>query len=195
MTSWPVRLDRINRTGATLVAMVLVAGGAGGLVRSFGLGGADGSEEPVLGGDLRRSVVDNAGLVGGAAVFVGLVLAWMGWRWLRLQLLPTPSLRELRLTDDESGRTSVEAGAVTEAVARDVEAGPGVATARVRLLGHQRAPALDVRADVLADADPVGVRRHVDDFVLPRARSGLGRGELPLTVRLRLGEPVSRTLE
>lgn len=194
MTSWPVRLERMNRAGATVVALVLLAAGAYGLARSFGAGGIS-SDAPVLGEDLRRTVVDNAGLAGGATVFVALVAAWVGWRWLRLQMLPTPTLKELRLSDDEGGRTSVEAGALTRAVARDVESGPGVGTARVRLLGQQRAPALDVRADVLAGADPALVRRHVDDYVLPRARAGLGREDLLATVRLRLGDPASRVLE
>lgn len=194
MRSWPARLDRLNRAGATVVALLLVAAGTYGLVRSFGGRGA-GSDDPVWGDDLRRTVVDNAGLVGGMAVFLALLLAWTGWRWLRLQLLPTPSLRELRLADDQGGRTSVEAAAVTEAVARDVEAGPGVSTARVRVLGQHRSPLLDVRAEVAADADPLAVRRHVDEYVLPRARTGLGRDELPVTVRLRLVDPVSRGLE
>jgi hypothetical protein len=80
-------------------------------------------------------------------------------------------------------------------VRRDLQEGPGVSAARVRVVGHARSPALDVGADVASDADLAAVRRHVEDFVMPRARAALSHHDLVATVTLRLGDPGSRSLE
>ncbi len=186
-------LDRRNRLVASVVGVVLVAAGAYGLARSVG---ALGDDAPVLGDDLRRLAADNAGWFWGIATFLALVVAWLGWRWLRLQLLSaSPPLRQVQVADGEGGRTSLEARAVADAVARDLQAGPGVVGARVRVHGHQRTPALDLRADVAAGSAPDAVRRHVDEFIVPRVRAALERDDVPVTVRLRLGDPGTRTLE
>lgn len=187
-------LDRRNRLIVTVVAVVLLAIGSFGLARSWGLFGGDDGAGPVLDADLRRSVIVNAGWFAGAAVFLALVVAWLGWRWLRLQMAPQSSLRELHLATAEGGRTSLEAQAVTEAVQRDLQDGPGIGAVRVRLIGHARSPALDVGADVASDADLAAVRRHVEDYVLPRARAALSHHDLAANVTLRLGDPSSRSL-
>ncbi|MGI9119749.1 MAG: alkaline shock response membrane anchor protein AmaP [Acidimicrobiales bacterium] len=190
------RLDRINRVVASVVGLVLVAAGAYGLARSVGALGDNQIDAPVLDDGLRRLVADNAGWFWGIATFVALVVAWLGWRWLRLQLVSaSPPLRQVQVADGEGGRTSLEARAVADAVARDLQAGPGVVGARVRVHGQQRTPALDLRADVAAGTPPADVRRHVDEFIVPRARAALERDDLSVTVRLRLGDPGTRTLE
>lgn len=188
-------LDRRNRLVVTVVAVLLLAAGGYGLARGWGVVGGDDGAGPVFDDDLRRSMVDNAGWFAGAAVFVALVLAWLGWRWLRLQLAPSNSLHALQLATADGGRTSLEAQAVADAVQRDVEQAPGVALARVRLVGHARSPALEVRAEVASGADPASVRRHVEDYVVPRARAALQHHDLGATVRLRLADPNVRSLD
>ena len=185
-------LDRANRLIASLLGLGLLAGGGYGLARSVGVLGD--ASEPVLAASLRRGLVDNAGLAGGAATFVALVVAWAGWRWLGAQLHPAPSLGEVRLAEGEGGRTELEARAVAEAVVRDLEAQPGVASARVRVVGRPDAPAVDLHAALADGADLLDVRRRVDEVVVERLRRALERPQLPVTVRYRPAEPAGRSL-
>lgn len=190
------RLDRRNRIIASVVGLVLVGAGVYVLARSFGALGDDQMATPVLDGGLRRAVTDNAGPFWGAVTFIALVVAWLGWRWLRLQLVPaSPSIGRLRLAGSGGGQTSVEAAALADAVSRDLQSGPGVTSARVRLRGHQQVPTLDLRAEVATGTPPAAVRRHVDDFLVPRVRAALEREDIPVSLRLVLADPTSRVVE
>lgn len=180
-------LDRWNRLVASTLGVVLMAAGGYGLARSAGLFGDP--FLPVLPATLHQDLADNAGLVGGVATFVALLVAWAGWWWLRAQLRPAPSLGAVYLADGEGGRTSVDAKAVSEAVTRDLEAQPGVASGRVRVLGHADAPEVDLHADLANEADLGEVRRQVDEVVVVRLRRALERPDLPATVRYRFGGP------
>ncbi|HEV2810904.1 MAG TPA: hypothetical protein VGV93_10980 [Acidimicrobiales bacterium] len=176
-----------DRMLLALLGLVALVVGGYGLARNLGAFGAAESHEVVLGAPLRRAMADNAGWVGGVATFVALTLAWSGWRWLRRQLVGSSStVRRVRVAAGPDGHTSVEARALVEAVVRDVEAGPQVRAARVRLAGPEKNFTLDVVADLAAAADPQAVRRHVEDHVVPRARAALEREDLASTVRLRL---------
>lgn len=186
----------VDRMLPALVGLVTLAAGGYGLARNLGAFGARQSDTALLGDELRRTLGDSPGWAGGAATFVALVLAWSAWRWLRRQLVgASPPLRQVRITGGAGGHTSVEARALADAVVRDLEAGPQVKGARARVVGHERAPGLDLAVDLTATADPGAVRRHVEDHVLPRARGALGRDDLVARLRLRLGDPASRALQ
>lgn len=181
------RSSGADRALVALVGLVALLIGGYGMARGLGALGAGQSETVLLGEDLRRTMAENAGWLGGAATFAALVLAWSGWRWLRRQLVgASPPLRQVRVATGAGGHTSVEARALTEAVVRDVEAEPQVKGARARLVGSERAPALDLAVDLTASADPGAVRRHVEDHVVPRARTALERDDLTAHLRLRL---------
>jgi hypothetical protein len=112
------RLDALNRVVLTIVALVLAAAGLYGLLRGEGAFGDSAADEPLLWDDLRRFVNDNAGWFWTVVAVVALVIAWLGWRWLRVQLLPTPSLDRLPVGDAEEGSTNLSAAAVCDAVRR-----------------------------------------------------------------------------
>lgn len=178
------RVDRANRVVATAVGLALVSGGSYGLARSAGVLGS--ARDPILGAEPAATLAANPGLAGGVATFVALVLAWIGWRALRSQLSPTPSLGEVRLDGGPEGSTSVLARALAEAVVRDLEAEPGISAARVRVFGRPRAPSVDLHAELVAGAELAEVRRQVDEVVIPRLRSALAAPELSVSVRYRL---------
>jgi hypothetical protein len=188
-------LDSSNRLFASVLGLVLVAAGGYGLVRSLGGVGVDARSGILLDRDLRANIVEYAGWVGGAATFLALLLAWLGWRWLRRQLVPSSPVRRVAVGDGRGGRSSVDAGALAEAVTRDLLAGDGVAAGRGRIIGREGVPGLSLTADVAAGSDPQTVRRHVADHVVPRARTALGRQDLAAHLHLRLGDPEDRALE
>ncbi len=185
----------VDRMLIALVGLFALAAGSYGLARGLGSFGARQSDTVLLGEGLRATLTDNAGWVGGAATFVALVVAWLGWRWLRRQLVGSSPLRQVQMVGTAGGRTSVDARAVSDALVRDLEADPHVRSARARLVGHERAPGLELAVDLAVTADLGSVRRHVEEHVLPRARAALERDDLGARLRLRLGDPAGRTLQ
>lgn len=187
--------DSSNRLVVTVIGLILVGVGGYGLARGVGAFGPGTAVEPLVDRGLRSSLSEQAGWVGGAATFVAVLAAWVGWRWLRLQLAPSSTLARLTVGDGQGGRTSVDGGALCEAVARDLGSSPHVAGARARLAGGSGAPGLELTAEMAAGADPQAVRAHVADHVLPRARTALGRDDLTAHVRLHVADPAGRALE
>jgi hypothetical protein len=189
------RLDRANRLVGTIVGAALVAAGAVGLLRSYGLVFSDEAmDDPVLLQQVRDWVADNDWWFWWAAFLAALVLAYLGWRWLRVQLLPSPSLGELTVASTDTGRTTLPSRALADAVTQQLEDDPEVTAARVRVVGSEREPTLDVRASVADGADLEAVRYRVEGEAVGRARTALERPDLTATVRYRLGDPTARVL-
>ena len=189
------QLDRVNRVIGTVVALVLVGAGGLGLLRSYGIVFDDEAmDDPVLLRQVRDWIADNDAWFWWAAFVTALLLAYLGWRWLRVQLLPSPSLDDLTVARTEGGRTTLPARALADAVTRELEDDPEVTGARVRVVGSERSPALDVRASVADGADLEGVRYRVESEAVARTRSALERPDLTANVRYRLGDPTARVL-
>jgi hypothetical protein len=186
------RLDALNRTVLTVVALLLGAAGTYGLLRGSDVFGERAADEPLLWDDLRRFVNDNAGWFWLVVAVAALLIAWLAWRWLRVQLLPTPSLDRLPIGDRHEGSTTLSAPAVSDAVGRDLESHPDVSSARVRLVGTPDRLVLDIRATVVDGGDHDAVRSLVEDEVLPRACQALEQQDLAAMLRLRLGDASQR---
>jgi hypothetical protein len=190
------QLDRLNRVIVTVLGLLLVAAGGYGLVRSFNwqdVLGEGAEDDPFLLDGVREAFAENDWLWWLVAIG-SLLVAWVGWRWLRLQLLPSPSVQTLHLPTSDRSRTELPAAALSEAVARDLEADPDITTARVRVVGSDESPELDVRVGVGDQAAAPDVRSRIESEVLPRARWALQREDLRATVRLRLGDPTERVV-
>lgn len=190
------QLDRLNRTVVTVLAVLLIASGAYGLLRSFNWGDVlgDGAPDDPFLLDSVRDFFGRNEWVWWLVALGALALAWLGWRWLRPQLLPTPSLSTLHLPSSDRSRTELPTAAVAEAVTRDLEEDPDITSARVRLVGTERSPELDVRVGVSERAAATAVRSRIETRVLPRARAALERDDLGASVRIRLGEPTARSV-
>ena len=187
-------LDASNRVVASILGLTLVLAGGYGLVRGLGGMGADARLRPVLDQELRAGIAEYAGWVAGVATLVALVVAWLGWRWLRRQLVPSTPLRRIPVGDGQGGRTWIDTGALAEAVTRDLAASGHVAAGQVRVVGFHGAPGLALTAEVAPGGDTRAVREHVAGHVVPRARAVLGRDELGAHVHLRLADPGGRTV-
>ena len=189
------KLDRANRLVGTIVALVLITIGVLGLPRSYGIiFDDDAMDDPVLLRQVREFVADNDAWFWWAAFALALVLAYIGWRWLRVQLLPSPSLNRLTVAQTASGHTTLPTTALADAVTRQLEDDPELTGARVRVVGSERAPSLDVRASVADGADLEGVRQRVESDAISRTRSAVERPDLTANVRYRLGDPTARVL-
>lgn len=188
------RLDALNRSVLTVVALLIGAAGVYGLLRGADAFGERAAHEPLLWDDLRRFVNDNTWWFWLVVAVASLLIAWLAWRWLRAQLLPTPSLDRLPLGKRREGVTTLSAAAVSDAVRRELESHPDVTSARVRLVGSPENLALDIRAAVAGAGDHEAVRRLIEDEVLAHARQALEVPHLGAVVRLRLGDVSQRAV-
>lgn len=185
-----------DRTFLALLGLVAALAGAYGLARGFGALGAASGDQVLLDSSLRSNLVENAGWAGGAATLVALLVAWGAWRWLRRQVTASQSsLRQVRVATGSGGRTSVEAQALTDAIVGDLKSDPQVTSARARLVGHERAPAVELVVDLNSSAELAAVRHYLEAEVLARARRALDRPDLQAAVRIRLGVSTDRALQ
>lgn len=185
------RHDRADGAGVTLLGLVLVAAGGYGAARGLGAFGEGAAEDPVL-TDAARSFVDRNGqwLWPAAAVLAALV-AWIGWRWLRRQLVGTRVTR-LDLTERAGGPTFVLAAPAADALGRDVASYPGVASAAARLLRDGARPEVVLTVDVDDDAEVPAIERRIEGEAFPRFRQALEVEDLDARVRYRFAAPPAR---
>ena len=147
-----------NRTGLIILGLIALLIGLAVLAIGFGLtapiapaleAGAD------LGPVASVLALPYAAVI---AVFVALILAVIGLRWLSAQVPRKDFAKPFRMqADARTGLTTVNAEVIAEAVAADLEATDGVSDAQVILRGTARSPELliHVDADERADIDAV----------------------------------------
>lgn len=179
--------DRLNSAVLSILAVLLVALGAYGLARGYGAFGDRRAMDPVLTDDVRAFVSRNAGWFWPLAAVVSLLVAWLGLRWLVAQI-HTPAVANLAVRADGPGRTELSASGAAGALAHDIEAYPGVRSARARITEDHPSPEVDITVDVHDDADAVALRRRIEEEALPRFRAALELGELRSRIHLRLAE-------
>ncbi|CAA9225225.1 MAG: hypothetical protein AVDCRST_MAG20-801 [uncultured Acidimicrobiales bacterium] len=190
------QLDRVNRTVVSLLGLLLLAVGVYGLLRGAGAFGDDRAGDRLRTQAMADFVADNDHWLWAAVAAVALLIALGALLWLLAQLRPSPSLGQLPVVTGEAaaGRTTLDTSAISAAVTRDIEVDPDVNSARVRVVPVGDAMGLDVRAVVADHGDVHAVRRRIETVVLERARAALGRPDLTATLRLRLGDPGTRTV-
>lgn len=185
--------DRLNATVLSLLALVLIGIGGYGLARGYEAFGQDQATDPVLGDGVREFVSRNADWFWPLAAVVALLLAWLGLRWLIAQI-HHPTVSRLPVRADGPGRTELVASGAAAALAHDVEAYPGVRSARARMTDDDPSPEIEITVDVHDDADPVEVRRRIGEHALPRLKAALELQELRSRVHVRLAERAGRSL-
>ncbi len=187
------RLNRINTTILSLLALLLFGLGAYGLARGYGAFGDGRRTDPILGDDVRTFVSRNANWFWPVAAAASLLVAWLGLRWLIAQI-HSPAVSRLRVQADGPGSTEIEASSATDALAADIGAYPGVRGARARMADAHSSPEVDLTLDVDDDADLADLRRRVDEHALPRFRAALDLPKLPVRVHLRLAGEADRSV-
>ena len=190
------RPDRLDRLVLATIGVVLAAAGAYGLARGGGLLGGRRADDPVLGSGLRRFVADHALAFWAAVAVLGLVLGWLGWRWLRAQFPASKAVTALDLDGDgdEAGSTVLSSGAVTAALSEHVSSYDHVRWARARVLAGRPRPQVELRVGVSDDVDVGHFADFVEARVLADLRQALEVDEVDAHVELRLTGPPARTV-
>jgi len=185
--------DRINRTMLILLAVLLIAAGAAGLVAGSDLMGTVTKHGALTHNRVGAFIGRNGDWLWPVAAVVAFIVVLLSLRWLIALLFSTDRSGELRYPDDENvrGRTFLSDSALTSAVTEEISSYRGVHSAQARLIGHGDDPHLVVRVTLLSSADLARLRTRIEDEALTHARQAAGRPELP--IQLDLGISATRS--
>ncbi|MBE9373023.1 alkaline shock response membrane anchor protein AmaP [Saccharopolyspora sp. HNM0983] len=175
----------------TLVGVLALLAGIGGLAVGSGALGVFRSQRPVLDPMFAQWAQATPLVWLPVAIVGGLVLLVLGGWWVRRALRPE-ARPDVRLGNGEGGELTITAGALTEAVRRDAQEVTGVTKTRVRTVGSPRDPGLRLSLSLEEGTDVRQVWAELDDRVLSRARRALGREALRTSIRLHLDRAPGR---
>jgi hypothetical protein len=178
--------DRTNRLAILLLALLCIAAGAAGGVASIGAFGTAIRHRPLVANRVAAFIGSQGDWLWPAAAAAAAILVLLAMRWLVALLFSTDRSGDLPISVDGSsaGRTTLAAGALTEAVVEEVESYRGVDSARGRLLGDPTDPQLVVTATLEETADFAALRQRIETGALTHARSALGNPALPIQLDL-----------
>jgi hypothetical protein len=155
-------IDNRNRFWFTVLGLLLLAAGILGLLVQSEILDADTPGQYY--GRVRDLANDYPGATIAILIALGLLLFLVGISWIRRQIAtPATRLREVTISDDADGSTTVDADVLSEALARDIERIPDVHDATARVVGAGERPKLAVRATVDGLADIGEVRGAMED--------------------------------
>lgn len=177
--------DRTNRVLLAALGLLLFAGGGAGLLAGAGAFGGDLDRRHLLDNPVAGFVADNSVWFWPVAALVAAVLAILALRWLIAVLSPAPRPGDIVIRGERSaGRTTLRAGALSDALATELETYHGVHAARVRVAGTPTDPRLDVSVRTTEDADLARLRHRIETEGLAHARQALDTPRLPVRLDL-----------
>jgi hypothetical protein len=177
--------DRTNRIMLLLLAVLLIAAGLAAGAASIGVFGSATPHRPLTANPAGNFIGAQGGWLWPAAAAAAAILVLLALRWLLALLFSTDRSGDLLIhPGGPAGRTTLATGALTEAVAAEIESYRGVNSARARLLGEPDDPQLAVTATVEETADLAALRQRIETGALTHARSAIGNPSLPTQLDL-----------
>jgi hypothetical protein len=177
--------DRTNRIMLLLLAVLLTAVGLDAGAASIGAFGTATRHSPLMANPTGHFIGAQGDWLWPAAAVAALIVALLALRWLLALLFSTDRSGDLLIhSGSPGGRTTLATGALTEAVAEEVESYRGVSSARARLIGDPEDPELVVTATLEETADFAALRQRIETGALTHARSTVGNPALPAKLDL-----------
>ena len=182
-----VTIRRGNRLGLALLGVLLIAGGVGALLVNRGVFGGRAAAEalyPAVASDWMGTHTWAWWIVAA----VGALIAVLAVRWLLVQFrsdrISRLTIDTDRVPDDNAGRSTMLAGALSAALEQDAERIVGVRSASAAVIGDRESPELWLTVTLTEDADSGAVRTRLIETVVGNARIALDRPELPAYLTL-----------
>lgn len=167
------RPARLNRGVLGLLGLILLVAGTFGM--AAGLGGLRAvrpSFDPTA--PLLPPGVQVQSWVPYAAVAAAVVVGLLCVRWLLAQALRRPSTRTWRLHHDGAqGITLIDADTAADALAADIQAYLGVATARATITGTRTRPNVHLEVATEENTSVTELRERIASHALPRLHQAL----------------------
>jgi hypothetical protein len=177
--------DRTNRAMLLLLAVLLIAAGLGSGAASLGIFGNVARHRRLMDNPVGHYIGSQGAWFWPVAAAAAAILVVLALRWLIALLFSTDRSGDLPIrSPGQKGRTTLAAGALTDAVAQEIETYLGVDSARARLIGNGLDPELVVTAALEETADLTAVRQRIETGALTHARSALDNPSLPIQLHL-----------
>ena len=186
--------DRLNRLALLALGLVLLAAGAYGLARSYGALGDTKADEPVLLESVRTFVGRHDAWFWPVSFVVALLIAYLGYRWLKAQLIPD-GRRPTYCVADARDEVVLTAAALEDAVASDLEEDHRVIAANARITEFGDTPALKVTMTIRDDVAFQELKHDYETRNLERARSALDASNIRSKVALAFSGRTDRHLK
>jgi hypothetical protein len=180
--------DRTNRTMMLVFALLLIAVGLDAGAASIGGYGTGTAHSHLMANPTGHFIGANSIWLWPVAAVAALIVALIALRWLIALLFSTDRSGDLLIRSGSgAGRTTLANGALTDAVAEEIEGYRGVNSARARLIGDREDPELVVTAGLEQTADFTALRQRIETEALTHARQALGDMALPTQLELTIG--------
>ena len=177
--------DRTNRTMMLVFALLLIAVGLDAGAASIGGYGTGAAHSHLMANPTGHFIGANGIWLWPVAAVAALIVALIALRWLIALLFSTDRSGDLLIRSGSgAGRTTLASGALTDALAEEIEGYRGVNSARARLIGDREDPELVVTAGLEQTADFAGLRQRIETEALTHARQALGDMALPTQLEL-----------
>lgn len=187
--------DSINRAVLLVIGLLLVAIGVYGLARGLGILGDALSAGVVVTSTISDFVARNSAWFWPLVAVAGLLLAYLGWRWLLAQFPAPQQVRTLDLPSQGPGSTRIKAAGAAQAWAKDVRRHRAVSSSRAWFQPDPAGPHLEMRVTVLDNDDFQTARSYVEGEAFDRLRRSLDMQALEAHVVVRLRESSERFLQ
>jgi hypothetical protein len=177
--------DRTNRIMLQLLALLLIAAGVDAGAASIGAFGTTIRHSELMANPTGKFIGAQGAWLWPVAAVAAAILTLLALRWLLALLFSTDRTGDLPIPSAGSaGRTTLAAGALTEAVAEEIEGYRGVDSARARLIGDPADPELVVTVTLEEAADFAALRERIETGALTHARTAVGSPSMPIQLDL-----------
>jgi hypothetical protein len=177
--------DRTNRVMLLLLALLLIAIGLGAGAASLGVFGRPATHSRLMANPVGHFIGSTGAWLWPVTAAAAAILVVAALGWLLALLFSTDRAGDLPIrSPGQAGRTTLAAGALTDAAAGEIETYVGVYSARARLIGNGLEPELVVTATLEETADLTAVRQRIETGALSHARYALDSPSLPIQLHL-----------
>jgi hypothetical protein len=177
--------DRTNRVMLTLSGLILIALGGAAMAASTGVFGASFSQEDLFANRASAYFGHHGGWLWPAIAVAGLLIALACLRWMLALLASNDRAGDViigRSTDE--GTTVLRPEALVDALTSEVSAYHGVDSAKGRVIGDGRDPAVVLTVITSPAADLLVLHHRIEAEAFAHARQTMGDPSLPIQLDL-----------
>jgi hypothetical protein len=177
--------DRTNRVALTLFGLLVLLVGVAGMITSVGGFGNGFSRRTLFANRLSAYIGQHGTWVWPAAAGVCLLIMLAALRWVVALLISTDRTGDIPIPiKTREGTTILQPAALTGALTREIGTYHGVDSARGRIIGDARAPAVVLAVTASQSADLHALHQRIETEALAHARQATGHADLAIQLDL-----------
>jgi hypothetical protein len=180
--------DRTTRALLTLLGVALLVAGVAGVLAGTDVIGNHLGDRHLTDNLIVRYLGDNSVWFWPVAALAGVLAALLALRWLIAVLTPRPRAGAIIIgTDRSPGLTTLDGGALADAVTAEINSYRGIDTSHAKVYGSPTDPRLTIAVRSDDDADLAALRQRIEDQALAHVRQALDRPDLPVALTIAVG--------